>query len=201
MLASGRSSSFHRLAVQLTLDPTVKSLRFVTSLPVADEKVAVRMLVVEREEGSVAYDIVDERPDRDIDSEGLLLIALEKHGITRVEVDARLIASEPRASNCKRIWKHRDVEVGRDVIARIDGTLEAGRLSVRDLGRATKMPSAMAVVCALICRRILHTELSTKFGPASWVARRADPSVSTSLPVHRQKLTATDERQLEGSKR
>jgi hypothetical protein len=54
----------------LTLDPTVKSLRFVTSLPVADEEVVVGMLVAEREEGSVASDIIDERPDRDIDSEG-----------------------------------------------------------------------------------------------------------------------------------
>jgi hypothetical protein len=201
MLASGRSSNFHRLAVQLTLDPTVKSLRFVTSLPVADEEVAVGMLVVERDEGSVAYDIVDERPARDIDSEGLLLIALEKHGITRVEIDARLIGSEPRAGNCKRIWRHRDVEVGPDVIARIDGALETRRLSVRDLGRATKVRSAMAIACALICRRILCTELSTKFGPASWVARRAGSSVGVSPSVRRQMLSATPGGQSGGSKR
>jgi hypothetical protein len=123
---------------------------------------------------SVAYDIVDERPHRDIDSEGLLLIALEVHGITRVEVDARLIESEPHASNCKRIWRHRDVEVGADLHVKINGALEARRLSVRGLGRATKMRSAMATVCALICRRVLYTELSTAFGPASWVARRSD---------------------------
>src|ERR1700727_2478135 len=91
MLAGAISSNFRWLAVQLTLDPTVKSLKFVTSLPVGDEEVEVGMLVVERDEGSVAYDIVDERPHRDIDTEGLLLIALGKHGITRVEVDARLI--------------------------------------------------------------------------------------------------------------
>jgi hypothetical protein len=191
LLASRRSPNFRRLAVQLTLDPTVKSLRFITSLPVADEEVAVGMLAVERDEGSVAYDIVDERPDRDIDFEGLLLIALEKHGIARVEVDARLIESEPRAGNCKRIWKHRDVEVSPDLRTRIDGTLESRRLSIRDLGRATKLQSAMAIVCALICRRVLYTELSTKFGPASWVARRADPSVGTLPPVQRQKLTTT----------
>jgi hypothetical protein len=200
MLASGCSSNFHWLAVQLTLDPTVKSLRFVTSLPVAGEEVAVGMLVAERDEGSVAYDIVDERPDRDIDSEGLLLIAIEKHGITRVEVDARLIESEPRAGNCKRIWKHRDVEVSPDLRARIDGALKARRLSVRDLGRATKLRSAMVTACALICRRILYTEISTKFGPTSWVARRADPGVDTSPPVQRQMLTATSG-DLGGSKR
>jgi hypothetical protein len=201
MLGSGRSSNIHRLAVQLTLDSTVKSLRFITSLPVADEEIAVEMLVAERGKGSFAYDIVDERSDRDIDSEGLLLIALEKHGITLVEIDARLIESEPRAGNCKRIWKHRDVEVSPDALARIDGTLEARRLSVRDLGRAIKLRSVMTTVCALICRRILYTELSTKFSPASWVARRAVPNVGTSPPVQRQMLTATGGGELGGSKR
>jgi hypothetical protein len=198
MLGSARSPNFRRLAVQLTLDPAVRSLGFVASLPLAAEEVAVGMLVAERDEGSIAYDIVDERPHRDIDSEGLLLIALERHGITRIEVDARLIGSEPRAGNCKRIWKHCDVEVSPDVLARIDSTLEARRLSVRDLGRATKLRSAMTTVCALICRRILYTELSTQFGPASWVARRAGPSVNPSPPVQRQKLTAGE---LGGSKR
>jgi hypothetical protein len=185
----------------LTLDPTVTSLRFVTSLPVADAEVAVGMLVVERGNGNVAYDIVDERPLRDIDSEGLLLIALERHGITRVEVDARLIGWEPRADNCKRIWMHRDADVSPDLRARIDGALEVRRLSVRDLARATKLRSAMAAVCALLCRRILYTELSTKFGPASWVARRADLSVGASPPVQRQDLTATADGELGGSKR
>jgi hypothetical protein len=201
MLASGRSSNFHRLAVQLTLDPTVTSLRFVTSLPVADAEVAVGMLVVERGKGRVAYDIVDERPHRDIDSEGLLLIALERHGITRFEVDARLIGSEPRAGNCKRIWKHRDVKVDPDVRAMINDALGARRLSVRDLGRATKLRSAMTIVCALICRRILFTELSTKFGSASWVAKRGNQSTDMSPPVKRQVLTATAGGKLEGSKR
>jgi hypothetical protein len=69
------------------------------------------MLVAERDEGSVAYDIVDERPHRDIDSEGLLLIALERHGVTRVEIDAPSIQAQPLASNCERIWKHRGMEV------------------------------------------------------------------------------------------
>jgi hypothetical protein len=108
---SGRSPNFRKLAVQLTLDSAVQSLRFITSLPIDDEEVAVGMLVAGWDEGSVAYDIVDERPHRDIDSEGLLLIALERHGITRQEVDAASINVEPRAGNCESIWKHRHREV------------------------------------------------------------------------------------------
>jgi hypothetical protein len=191
MLAGAISSNFRWLAVQLTLDPTVKSLKFVTSLPVGDEEVEVGMLVVERDEGSVAYDIVDERPHRDIDTEGLLLIALGKHGITRVEVDGPLIGSEPLAGNCKRIWKHRDVDVSQDVQERIDSVLTARRLSVRDLGRAIRLRNAMTTVSALICRRVLYTELSTDFSPASWVARRSDRADGASPSAARETLTET----------
>ena len=110
------------------------------------------MLVAERDEDSVAYDIVDERPHRDIDSEGLLLIALERHGITRVEIDARSIEAQPRAGNCERIWKHRDLEVKPDLRARIEEALVGRRLSVRDLGRAAKLPSGVATVFTSIRR-------------------------------------------------
>ena len=99
MLSLSAPPSFRRLGVQLTLDPTVLSLKFVTSLPLADEEIALGMLVARRAEGSVAYDIVDERPHRDIDSEGLLLIALDHHRITRVEIDARSIGAQPQAGN------------------------------------------------------------------------------------------------------
>jgi hypothetical protein len=130
----------------------------------------------------------------------MLLIALEQQGITRVEVDARLIGSEPRAGNCERIWKHRDVEVSPDLRSRIDAALAVRRLSVRDLAHAIKLRSAMAAVCALLCRRILYTELSTKFGPASWVARRSDPSADMWSPVQRQVLIATAGGELGDSK-
>lgn len=199
MLPDDRSSNLHRLAVQLTIDPAVRSFRIVTSLPLGHEQVAVGMLVAERDEGLVAYDIVDERPQRDIDTEGLLLIVLERHGITRVEIDAGLIGAQPMAGHCEQIWKHRNLEVDPDVRAMIEQTLEGRRLSVRDLGRAAKLRNAQATVCALICRRVLYTDLSSRFGLASWVARRADRMAGQSFA--RATSTGSEKTAAEGTKR
>ena len=199
MLSNGRASNLHRLAVQLTIDPAVRSFKFVASLPLFDKKVAVGMLVAERDEGLVAYDIVDERPHRDIDTEGLLLIALERHGITLVEVDAHTIGAQPMAGQCDYIWKHRDLDVGPDVHALIERTLEGRCLSVRELGRATKLPNALATACALICRRVLYTDLSSRFKLASWVARRVDRIAGNSWA--RTTSTRSDETTAEGTKR
>jgi hypothetical protein len=199
MLPDGRQSNLYGLAVQLTIDPAVRSFRFVASLPLGDEQVAVGMLVAERDEGLVAYDIVDERPHRDIDTEGLLLIALERHGITLVEIDADNIGAQPMAGHCEYIWKHRNLEVGQDVRLLIEQALEGRRLSVRDLGRAAKLRNAQATVCALICRRVLYTDLSSRFGLASWVARRADRMAGQSFA--RATSTGLEKMAAEGTKR
>ncbi|MGR6747884.1 hypothetical protein, partial [Aeromonas veronii] len=81
---------------QLTLDPDVLSLELVESLSVAGRDVEIGMLVAQFKQTAVAYDIVDEREYRDLDSEGMLLIALDLHRIARVEVDADTIQAEPR---------------------------------------------------------------------------------------------------------
>lgn len=178
LLGSDRSSDLHKLAVQLSLDPGVRSLSFVTTLPVAGEQVAVGMLVAEREEGRVAFDIVDGRLHRDIDSEGLLLIALQQHDIARIETDAAAINDEPRASNCKRIWRYRDHRVSAGLLAKIERAAEMRPLSVRDLGAFAGRGNAMPIACALICRRVLYTDLSVRFGPGSRIALRGDRDVS-----------------------
>jgi hypothetical protein len=64
----------------------------------------VEMLVADGGQGRVAFDIVDERPDRNIDDEGLLLLALEHHAIRLAEMDSVSINAEPRAGNAVRIW-------------------------------------------------------------------------------------------------
>jgi hypothetical protein len=174
MLGCGNESISRRLAVQLTLDPGVRSLGFVPTLPVAGEEIEVGMLVAEHDHGRIAYDIVDGRAHRDIDTEGLLLIALDQHGITPRAVDTLSICAQPLAGHCDRIWEHRALEVDHSLRARIEDALDGRRLNVRQLGHAVGERNAVPIVCALICQRVLYTELSTKFGPGSWIARRAD---------------------------
>lgn len=181
LLGDGNESNCRRLAVQLLLDPGVRSLRFVASLPLAGEDVDVRMLVAEHDDGLVAYDIVDERDDRDIDTEGLLLIALDQHHITLRAIDALLICAQPLARHCERIWEHHALNVGRYLRARIERVLEGERLSARELGHAVGEQNIVPIVCNLICKRVLYCDLSTSLDLDAWVARRSDRAVASSL--------------------
>jgi hypothetical protein len=133
----------------------------------------VEMLVADRDEGRVAFDIVDERPARDIDTEGLLLLALQHHQIRLAEMDSASINAEPRASNSLRIWRHRDYQVKQGLVAAIDRAF-AGQQSIpiRTLGTLVGLSEPIVVVSALISQGMMDTDLSVRFGPDSFVTRR-----------------------------
>ena len=172
-----RSPNFVKLAIQLLLDPAVTWLEYVESLPLPEcnVHVMVGMLVADRDEGRVAFDVIDERPDRDIDEEGLLLIALQHHQIHIVEMDSASINEEPRARNSLRIWRHRGRRVEQGLVAAIDRALAGEQsLSVRILGTRVGLSEPLAIVSALICKGTLDTDLSAKFGLNSLVTRRWD---------------------------
>ncbi|UPJ55282.1 hypothetical protein [Bradyrhizobium sp. 192] len=180
LLGCGNESNCQRLAVQLTLDPAVRSLRFVATLPVAGEQIDVGMLVAEHDDGLIAYDIVDERTHRDIDTEGMLLIALDQHNISLRAVDTASICAQPLAYHCERIWEHRAIDIDRRLRARIERALERDRLSVRELGHAVGERNITPIVCNLICKRVLCTDLATFPDRDAWVARRSDLLVESS---------------------
>jgi hypothetical protein len=59
------SPNFASLAVQLSVDPIVRTIGYVESLPALGRRVKVQTLVAEREDGRrFAYDLTDERPPR-----------------------------------------------------------------------------------------------------------------------------------------
>jgi hypothetical protein len=181
-----RSKNFDKLAVQLSLDNRVTWLEFVESLPLPEinAHITVGMIVADRDEGRVAFDIVDEHGPRDIDTDGLLLLALEYHQIRLVEIDDVSINKEPRASNSLRIWEHRGHRVERGVVAAIDRAF-VGRqsVSVGRLGTLVGLSDPPSIVSALMCRGVLETDLSAKkFGSNSFVTRRWD--LSADLTSH-----------------
>jgi hypothetical protein len=169
------STNFDKLAVTLALDSEVTWLEYVESLRFAEGTAIVGMLVADRADGRVAFDIVDEGPPRDFDTEGLLLIALEYHQIRLVETDSAKINAGPRSRNSLRIWRHRGRPVEHRIVRAIDRTLAGQRsLSVKTLGTLLGLTEPLAIVSALICRRVLDTDLSTTFGLNSLVTRRWD---------------------------
>ena len=77
------------------------------------------MLVVDCDQGRVAFDIVDERLARDIDDEGLTLLALQRHEIRLAEVDSETINEDPRVGNSSLIWRHHGHRVNQQLVERL----------------------------------------------------------------------------------
>jgi hypothetical protein len=181
-----RSPNFDKLAIQLSLDQDVTWLEFVEilSLPKYNLHVPVEMIVADRGDGRVAFDIVDERSTPDVDADGLLMLALEYHQIRLVEMDDVSINKEPRASNSLRIWERRGHRIERGVIAAIDRAF-VGRqsVSVRRLATLAGLSDPLPIVSALMCRGVLEADLSAKtFGRNSLVTRRWD--LGAALTTH-----------------
>jgi hypothetical protein len=174
-----RSPNFNRLVVQLWLDSSVTWLEYVESLPLPERNVNVKveMLVADNDKGRVAFDIVDERPYRDIDDEGLLLLALQHHEIRLAEMDSASINAEPRLSNSLRIWRHRGHRVKQGLVAAVDHALAGQQqsLPIRNLSALAGFSEPIKTVSALICQGMLDTDLSVRFGPNSFVTTRWGP--------------------------
>jgi hypothetical protein len=169
------SSTFNKLVIQLAIDPTVKSIVYVNSLPLLGERVDIRMLVVERDDGQCAYDLVDERLARDLDLEGLLLLALEENFIKLVEIDRTQVDQQPQLGNCLRIWQNRNYSVADSTHSAIEQALSAhGPLPIKKLGQIAGIASPFRVVCALIWQGVLAVDISQPFDRDALVARRAD---------------------------
>jgi hypothetical protein len=185
-----RSRCFNNLALQLLLDPLVRSIKYVDSLSALRRRIKVEMLIAEREDGRFAYDLIDERPPRDLDEEGLLLIALQENCIGLIEVDRTHVNKEPRAANCLLIWNHRSHPVDDSARRSIDRALRKhGSLTIRKLGEIARVSNPMKTVCALVAKGALAVDLSRRLDAEATVSRRIDgharPVCSAPRPSNR----------------
>jgi hypothetical protein len=93
--------------VQATLDPTVRSIAFRAQARVAATQVALDAIVIVRDDGQFYPDVVPARRIRDLESEGLTLIALAELGLMPITLTAFDIRRQPRFVNCHLVWFHR----------------------------------------------------------------------------------------------
>jgi hypothetical protein len=164
-----------KLAIQLTIDPTVISIEYLSSLPLLGESVSVEMIVAERDSGRTAYDFVDERPPNDLDGDGLLLLALKNHLIELIQIDRVQVDQEPRLRSALRIWRHRNCSVGQIQRREIEETLKAhGPLSIRRLGRMVGLESPFKASCSLIWHGVLAADVWQPFDRNAFVYRTID---------------------------
>jgi len=154
------------LLIQSTLDPTVRRIEYHSSLAVDDNIVPVDAIVLTRDDGRFAVDVVDARPQRDVDAEGLLLLAFERDCTALLQIATSDIRAEPLFSNAREVWRHRDVTVNyEDRMQVLDALYAEGPFALGDLDRlVSTRADAMAVVFALACECTVELDLRHDLG-------------------------------------
>jgi hypothetical protein len=174
-----RHPALREALVQASLDPAVRTIHHVASSHVASvplEPVDIDAVVLTRDDLRFYLDVVPARRVRDLDDEGLVLIALRELELKPLVVTAEDLHREPRCSNCRIVWPNhgRFVPVGLRIrilqILRDDGPMELIHLLETIRSDRDPTPSVMS----LACDDLLEIDLiSQPLGPVTMVRVRS----------------------------
>lgn len=162
--------------IEASLDATVRSIDFVASAQVAAAPVKLNAIVIVRDDGRYFLDVVEARPLRDIDTEGLIQIALRDLGLSALTVTRADIEREPRFTNARLVWSYALHPVGISMRMKVlnilheDGPITLARLlsSIQ----ADRDPSP--AILAMACSDLLELDLITRpLGPATIARSRS----------------------------
>jgi len=162
--------------VQASLDPAVRSIEFIPTARVGATPVELDAIVIHRDGGRFYLDVVAARPLRDLEDEGLVLIALQALGLAPLTRTTADIRREPRLANSRLVWSHRLHPVGIGRRRRIlqvlgdDGPMALSRLLAAVPGETDPRPAVMALAC---CGLIELDLVSAPIGPQTRVWARA----------------------------
>jgi hypothetical protein len=162
--------------IQATLDPQVRSLDFVQTATVEATQVALKAIVVVRDDGRYYLDVIEARPVRDLEAEGLALIALRRLDLKPLTLTGAEIRKEPRFANAKSVWQYRMHPVG--IVMRLkiltvlqeDGPLRLGCLLKRIHAVRDPVPAVMALACSDLIELDL---VSQPLGPSTIARSRS----------------------------
>jgi hypothetical protein len=153
--------------IQATLDPIVQSIDYIASARVASAEVPLDAVIVEREDGRYALDVIPARCVQDIDDEGLMLIALGELELRPLVLTAEEIRREPRRGNANLIWSYNNLTVPIALRMRIlqtlldEGPIQLGQLLKSVGGEGDPAAAVMALACAnLVCLDLIAEPLS-----------------------------------------
>jgi hypothetical protein len=140
--------------IQASLDPAVRSIDYIATAAVGSEQVNLGAIVVQRDDGRFLLDVVPARHIRDLEDEGLSLIALGELGLKTLVITAKELRREPRCTNARFVWLYNQQRVSRELRKRILRVLrDKESLQLGELERSVRSdrdPSndVMALVCA-----------------------------------------------------
>jgi hypothetical protein len=171
-----RSLLVRHALIAASLDPSVRSIDYIASARVETASVKLNAVVIVRDDGRYFLDIVEARPLRDIDAEGLTQIALRDLDLTPLTVTREDIEREPRFTNSKLVWEHRMHPVGISLRMRVLGILnEDGPMTLARLLAAIQSDrDPSPAIMALACSDLIELDLITRpLGPATIARSRS----------------------------
>jgi hypothetical protein len=162
--------------VQASLDPQVRTLEFVPTASVDATQVVLNAIVVARDDGRFHLDVVEARTVRDVETEGLALIALDRLGLAPLTLTGADIRREPRFANSREVWAYRFHPVGIEMRMLVLTVLqEEGPLHLAYLLRCIRSArDPLPAVMALACSDLVEIDLvSRPLGPTTIVRSRS----------------------------
>jgi hypothetical protein len=162
--------------VQATLDPSVRSIEFLAQARVDATQVDLDATVIVRDDGRFVLDVVPARPVRDVEQEGLALIAYSRLGLSQITLTAADIKREPRFANSRLVWSYRLAPVGITLRMRVlqiladDGPMSLARLLTAVRSDRDPNPGVMALACSDLIELDL---ISRHLGPQTIARARA----------------------------
>jgi hypothetical protein len=161
--------------VAASLDPAVRSIDYIASARVAAASVKLCAIVIFRDDGRYLLDVLEARPLREFDAEGLAQIALRDLGLTPLTITRADIKREPRYTNARLVWAYRMHPVGFAMRMRVlsvlqeDGPMAMGRLLSSIQADRDPSPAILALACSDLLELDLFTE---PLGPSTIVRSR-----------------------------
>lgn len=167
-----RHNALREALVLASLDPAVRAISHVATADVGSPQVSVQIdaVVLTRDDARLHLDVVPARQVRDLDTEGLVQIALRDLGLQQLVVTAEDLRAEPRRSNARLVWSYKDRTVAiplRLSILKVladEGPMTLGTLL--ETIRVGQDPSS--AVMALACADLLELDLTSQpLGPST----------------------------------
>lgn len=171
--------------IQLSLDASVRSIDYIPSANVGAEDVELDAIIVERDSGRFLLDIVPARPIRDLEDEGLALIALSEFGLPTLAMTLESLRQEPRFSNSRLVWLYSRHCVPLELRIRVLEVLsERQSMKLGALLRQIEGGSrGSRAVMALACANLIELDLSSQpLGPTTIVTPRGKIGPGLSRP-------------------
>jgi hypothetical protein len=161
--------------IQACLDPDVTVIEHLASTTFRSVRVDVDAVIITRDGRRLALDVADARHVRNIDDDGMILLALHERGIDVCQLTEADLRKEPRYSNARIVWSHRSHRIAIGLRMQILQTLaDAGALRIGDLLKSvTSDHDPVPAVMALACADQIELELDEQpLGPETVVRAR-----------------------------